>query len=151
MDGLGPIRMKCRAVRRRATSSSRNRPTMAHSILYLVPALPTTRQAALPVFDCATRSRPFYDTLPPARREAYDRTGRLLLVFALLAQQRHAAHALWMGGVPVPSSAVTPCDLRTSESMSKWLGNPEQAWYDAVEAHLCLAVLDLIIIAAAES
>lgn len=120
-------------------------------VLHLTPAFPATRQTALPVFDCATRTRPFYDTLPPARREAYDRTGRLLLVFALLAQQRRAAQALWMGGVPVSSSAVTPCDLRTSESTSKWLGNPEQAWYDAVEARLCLAVLDLVIIAAAES
>jgi hypothetical protein len=104
-----------------------------------------------PVFDCPTRLRPFHAALPPARREAYDHTARLFLVFALLAEQRRAAHALWSGGVPVPRSAATlgPRNLSKSpENISKWedTGNAEQAWYDAIQARLCLAVLDLIII-----
>ncbi|KAJ7922821.1 hypothetical protein B0H13DRAFT_2317052 [Mycena leptocephala] len=62
---------------------------------------------------------------------------------------RRAAHALWSGGVPVPRSAATlgPRNLSKSpENISEWEGNAEQAWYDAIQARLCLAVLDLIII-----
>jgi len=103
------------------------------------------RQGVFPVFDCPTRVRPFHAALLPARRKAYDHTARLLLVLALLAEQRRAAHALWAGGVPVPRGTAIPVNLNDPELMRKWEGN-EQAWYDAVQARICLAVLDLVII-----
>ncbi|KAJ7658407.1 hypothetical protein B0H17DRAFT_1203637 [Mycena rosella] len=119
-------------------------------VLLVAPVPLSARQAYIPIFDSPTRARPFHAALPPARRAAYDRTARLLLVSALLAEQHRAAHALWTGGVPVPRADAIPCQLnRDLESVHRWEGNPEQAWYNAVEARLCLAVLDLVIIAAA--
>ncbi|KAJ6523566.1 hypothetical protein B0H19DRAFT_1276882 [Mycena capillaripes] len=120
--------------------------TPRKGVLLAAPVALSARQAAFPVFDCPTRVRPFHATLPPARRQAYDHNARLLLVFALLAEQRRAAHALWTGGVPIPRDAATPCILKDPESTRKWAGNPEQAWYDAIQSRLYLAILDLIII-----
>ncbi|KAJ7687396.1 hypothetical protein B0H17DRAFT_1070063 [Mycena rosella] len=105
-------------------------------------------KACTPIYDSPTRARPFHAALPPVRRAAYDRTARFLLVSALLAEQHRAAHALWTGGVLVRADAVPSRHNRDFESVHKWEGNPEQAWYNAVEARLCIAVLDLVIIAA---
>jgi hypothetical protein len=62
-------------------------------------------------------------------------------VFALLGEQRRAAHALWAGGEPVPA---IPCNIGAASTPSS--EGDEQLWYDAIHARLCLAVLDLVII-----
>ncbi|KAF7347482.1 hypothetical protein MVEN_01504400 [Mycena venus] len=108
-------------------------------------------QVRLPIFDSLTRQRPFYAALPLARREAYDHTARLLLVFALLAEQHRAARAFWAGGVPVPFApgrTVIPSDLELGKLQMEVEveQNLEQVWYDAVQTRLDSALLDLIII-----
>ncbi|KAJ7492232.1 hypothetical protein FB451DRAFT_1388653 [Mycena latifolia] len=125
-------------------------PRPVNGVLRVAPVALSARRPFIPVFDSPTRVRPFHAALPPTRREAYDHTARLLLVSALLAEHHRAAHALWTAGIPVGHADATPCRLsRDPESTRKWEGNPEQAWYNAIEARLCLAVLDLVIIAAA--
>ncbi|KAJ7665379.1 hypothetical protein DFH06DRAFT_1470651 [Mycena polygramma] len=117
-----------------------------NGVLLAAPVALSTRQPAIPVFDCPTRERPFYAALAPARRQAYDHTARFLLLFPLLAEHHRAAHALWAGGVPVAVDTVPPRNLPDPKSVRKRAGKPEQAWYDAIQDRLCLAVLDLVIL-----
>ncbi|KAF7347490.1 hypothetical protein MVEN_01505200 [Mycena venus] len=117
------------------------------------PDLETSRPRGSPTAHLRLPDAPasILPTLPLARREAYDHTARLLLVLALLAEQRRAAHALWAGGVPVPIAPgrpVIPSDFGLGKLQLEVEAeeNLEQVWYDAVQTRLDSALLDLVII-----